>query len=79
MGRKWRVPPPAGHILSLGKTGLFVQRSELCVRMSHIVECGCLRRGNEKQEFKTNRVGTRNNFFGLGTGIKNKFKKKICT
>lgn len=31
MGRKWRVPPPRGHILSLGKTGLFVQRSELFV------------------------------------------------
>lgn len=33
LGRKWREPPPGGRILSLGKTGLFVQRSELFVCM----------------------------------------------
>lgn len=33
LGRKWREPPPGGHILSLGKTGLFVRRSELFVCM----------------------------------------------
>lgn len=39
VGRKWRVPPPRGHILSLGRTSLFVQRSELfCERSSVHVE-----------------------------------------
>lgn len=28
MDRKWHIPPPGGHILSLGEAGLFVHRSE---------------------------------------------------
>lgn len=35
VSRKWRVPPTGGHILSLGKEGLFVQRSEHFVCMNH--------------------------------------------
>lgn len=46
MGRKWRVPPPRGHILSLGKAGLFVQcvQSSLCACVCRSIRVGvCLK------------------------------------
>lgn len=35
VGRKWRVPPPRGHILSSGGTASFVQGSQLFVCTCH--------------------------------------------